>query len=245
MAIGKLSGPHVADALYGKAWARYKLGDAAGALTLFTKVATQYPASSFVMDARVRQGDCQYVLKDFKKAAATYREVLKKFGGKEGADYVQYQLGQALIRGGETAAGVAELQALAQRYPKSGYRDDARYAIGWVSFQQRDYRKALKEFGEMRAAFPESDLLPRVLCSAGDAHYNLGEYPEAIKVYREVLTNHASSASVPDAIRGLRDAYEQTGKPAEAEADCRTVSEGALRDSIRGTDHILSGRGSF
>jgi len=70
----------------------------------------------------------------------------------------------------------------------------------------------------MRTAFPESDLLPRVLCSAGDAHYNLGEYPEAIKAYRVVLTNHASSPSVPDAIRGLRDAYEQTGKPAEGEA---------------------------
>lgn len=218
LAIGKLSGPHVADALYGKAWTRYKLGDAAGALTLFTKVVTQYPASTFVMDARVRQGDCQYVLKDFKKAAATYRDVLKKYAGKEGADYAQYQLGQALIRGGDTAAGVGELQGLGKAFPRSEYRDDARYAIGWVSFQQRDYKKALKEFGGMRSAFPESDLLPRVLCSAGDAHYNLGEYAEAVNVYREVLNNHASSASVPDAIRGLRDAFEQMGKPAEGEA---------------------------
>jgi TolA-binding protein len=218
LAIGKLSGPHAADALYGKAWTRYKLGDASGALRLFTRVAIEYPAGSYVMDACVRQGDCQYVLKDFKKAAATYREVLKKFPGKEGLDYARYQLGQALIRGGDTAAGVEELQALEKYFPKSGYRDDARFAIGWVSFQGRDYRKALKVFAEMPAAFPESDLLPRALCSAGDAHYNLGEYAEAVKIYRVVLTGHSSSPAVPDAIRGLRDAYEQMGKPAEGEA---------------------------
>ncbi len=218
LAVQKLPAQRVPDALYGKAWSRYRLEDYKGALELFSRLVSKYPRSAYAVDARLRAGDCHTSLREYGKAAAAYREVLRTGEGSENAEYARYQLGGALIRNGQSAEGLKEYETLLARTPRSPYADDARYAIGWVHFQKKNYPRAIKEFRETLRLYPRSDLVPRVLCSLGDALYNTGDYPGSIASYREVLAAHPQSSSVLDAARGIRDAYVAQHDGAAGEA---------------------------
>jgi TolA-binding protein len=237
IALQKFQGSRVADALYGKAWSRYRLNDFKGALELFSRLVTKYPRSTYAGDARLRMGDCYTSLRDYGKAVASYREVLKGGSTSTDADYARYQLGGALIRNGQTAQGIKEYETLIAGTPGSAYADDARYAIGWVHFQQRNYPRAIKEFRETLRLYPKSELVPRVLCSLGDAHYNSGDYPAAVTSYKEVLKSHPQSPSVLDAARGIRDAYTAQNNAAAGES---LVAEYLNRNPATGVSDRLA-----
>ncbi|MCC6399022.1 MAG: tetratricopeptide repeat protein [Bacteroidetes bacterium] len=218
VALQKLPPKRIPDALYGKAWSRYRLEDFKGARDIFSRIVSQHPKSTYADDSRLRVGDCHTSLREHAKAVASYREVLKLGKPADNLDYARYQLGGALIRNGQPTQGIKEYETLLARTPDSPYADDARYAIGWVYFQQKNYPRAMKEFRETLRLYPKSELVPRVLCSLGDAHYNSGDYPGAIAAYEKVLAAHPQSSSVLDAAKGVRDAYAAQNKESAGEA---------------------------
>ncbi len=232
------AGPERAvDVVYGRAWAKYRLGDFRGARLLFDRLSSQYPSSRYAMDARVRGADCLYSLREYAKAIASYREVLRLYATKPGTDYVRYQLAGALVRAGSPAEGIREYQALVSENPRSDYADDARYGVGWVYFQRKEYPRAIREFRETLSAYPRSDLAPRITCSLGDAYYNSGDYAAAASSYRDVLVSHPESESVTDALKGVRDATAAIGKEGEGETLVRDFL--ARNSTTRGADRVL------
>ncbi|MBI5463934.1 MAG: tetratricopeptide repeat protein, partial [Ignavibacteriales bacterium] len=227
------------QALYGLAWSRYKQNNFNGAIEGFEKLVAEFPKSSLVFDARLRLADAYFTLKDFRKAAASYRTVARLNPGNPAIDYAYYQLGQSLYRAGEISEALKAFDELTQTFPNSTYADDAQYAQGWVNFQRKSYNEAIKEFQITIRKYPSSELAPRALYSLGDAYYNLKQYVAAEKSYREVLRQYPESDYTADAITGIQYCLVAQGKEQEA---VQVIDEFVWESSARSPSDIPSGK---
>jgi tol-pal system protein YbgF len=204
------------DALYGLGWSRTKLGEFAAAAKVFEEITAKHPASRYAFDAYLRLGDACFSLKEYARAAAAYRSAVRLFGKEPGLDYAIMQLARVNVKGGAPDKAITEYENLLARFPSSDLCDDARFGIGWVYFQRKDYPKAIAEFRKLVAAYPKSELAARATYTIGDAYYNQKDYASAVAAYREVLTRWPASPSLSDAINGMQYCYVLLGREEEA-----------------------------
>ena len=204
------------EAMYGLAWSHYKLNEFDKSRDAFTRLINAFPNGKFVFDARIRQGDSYFFLKDYKNAAATYRIVTRQFAQRDGVDYALYQLGQTYYREGDMPQASQQFTAVVRTFPNSAYADDSQYALGWIYFQRKEYADAVKEFQKVVSTYQSGDVLPRALYSIGDSYYNLQKYAEAEKAYRDLLAKYPTSQYIADALTGIQYCLVAQGKQQEA-----------------------------
>jgi len=204
------------DALYGIGWSNFKNNEFEAAIDAFEQFIATHPKHPLSFDARLRLGDCYYNLKDFTKAAASFRTTLRMFPDTAATDYACYQAGQSLFRAGDVSGAFLQFEELPKKFPHSALADDAQYALGWINFQRKDYNEAIKEFQTTARNFPNSDNAPRALYSLGDCYYNLKQLVAAEKSYREVLNRFPESKYVADAVTGIQYCLVAQGNQAQA-----------------------------
>jgi TolA-binding protein len=204
------------EAMYGIAWALYKLGKFPQAIESFEKLLVEYPKGKFAFDARLRLGDANFFQKDYKKAAGIYRAVTRMYPDSASIDYAYYQMGQSYLKDGDNTEAFKAFDGLIKTVPNSGLADDAQFALGWVNFQRKEYGEAIKEFNKLIKTFPKSELGARAYYSLGDSYYNIQQYVAAEKSYREVLRQFPKSPYVADAATGIQYCLTALGKDDDA-----------------------------
>lgn len=90
----------------------------------------------------------------YRKAAARYRELLKKFPDDPKNDQVYYQLARSEEGGGDAKAALAALGELATRYPQSPLLLESQFRRGEVLFGQHRYDDAEKAYAAVVARGP-------------------------------------------------------------------------------------------
>ena len=73
------------------------------------------------------------------------------------------------------------------KYPGSSYSDNAQYWLGEVYYVTRDFNAALKEFGTLQTAFPDSPKVPGAMLKMGYSHYELKDWKAAEEVLVQVV----------------------------------------------------------
>jgi TolA-binding protein len=121
-----------------------------------------------------------------------------------------------LFKGGNSAEAKNEFRSLQQKYPKSEYADKSLYLIGWITFQQNNYKGAIDNYMDVINAYPATSLKPAVYYSIGDCYYNMGLYDSAIVNYQRVLAEFPTSNYVFDGVNGIQYSYLAQGKPEKA-----------------------------
>jgi TolA-binding protein len=204
------------DALYGIAWAWYKQGKFPEAIESFEKLLVASPRGKFAFDARLRLGDANFYLRDYKKASALYRTVIRMYPDSASIDYAYFQMGQSYLKDGDNTEAFKAFDGLTKIIPSSPLADDAQFAMGWVNFQRKEYGEAIKEYNKLIKNYPASELLPRTYYSLGDSYYNIQQFVAAEKSYREVLRQFPKSPYVADATTGIQYCLVAQGKDDEA-----------------------------
>jgi tetratricopeptide (TPR) repeat protein len=115
--------------------------------------------------------------------------------------------GAELIREGELAAAVHELEALVQREPDNPY---ALHFLGAALFESRELARALKAY--LSALEIKPDYLGSLI-GAGWSLHGLGRYREALRVGRQVLLKAKED---PDALYLLGLSHYAQGESAAA-----------------------------
>lgn len=181
-------------AYYGLGWAKYKQGEHSAALRDFEKFlalsdATESP--EIMVDAYLRSGDCEFINKRYSKALNYYQQVTDM--KRRSVDYALYQTGRCHQRLEKYKNAVGSFTALANRYKKSEFRDDALLAAAdiYVDFLT-DWSNAALYAKELIDDYPKSQLVPSAYNIVGIAAANSKDKKRAIQNFKYVVLNYCS-----------------------------------------------------
>jgi TolA-binding protein len=205
-------------ALYGTAYCFFNLGDYENAAFRFSEFIRIYPEDDRITDARLRLADSYFGNKNFAASSRVYKGLfmLEKLSLDD--PYIYYQYAQALYKSGKSGSAIKEFSNLQRKFPQSSYADVSLYTIGWIHFQQGDFKTAIEDYRDVRKVYSNTTLSPVIFYSLGDAFFNLGLYDSAIVNYQKVLANYPSSEIVFDAVNGIQYSYVAKGQPEKAVA---------------------------
>jgi TolA-binding protein len=204
------------EALYGKAYCFFNMGDYESAAYQFSEFIERYPSDRRVKDVKLRMADSYFGSKNFVASSNVYRELYESGNYSLDDPYTYYQYAQALYKSGETREAINAFLTLQQRFPSSKYADNSLYTVGWINFQEGNYKEAIEDYQNVLKVYKNSSLAPIVYYSIGDAYFNLGKYDPAIENYQKVLSNYPASQYVYDAVNGIQYCYVVKGEPERA-----------------------------
>jgi tol-pal system protein YbgF len=203
------------EALYGLGWSTYRLGDFESAATVFERV-MQAKSPQLLFDACLRHADCFFAMKSYKAAAGFYRAIQRQFENQQGVDYAYYQIAQCYAGAGEVDTALYAYSDFIATFPNSEFADDAMFGKGWVFYQQRDYKLAIRVFQSLAKLHPRSELIDRAYYFIGKSQHYLKRYEAALASYNKILFEVPSSPYVVDAVLDAQDCYRKLGKNGEA-----------------------------
>lgn len=182
------------------------------ALTQFQSAQNVFSANGqqIANDARLREADCYYMMKDYDKAQSLYNQAISS--GQPGSDYALYQKGIISGVSGNDAQKVSILQQLSNKYPQSSFSNDADYQIATTYMSQGDYRQAIPYLNKVIAQ-PNNPNAPNAMLRLGLAYSSLNNNPEAINTYQKVVTQFPNSPEAGEALQSLRTLYVNSGQP--------------------------------
>jgi tetratricopeptide (TPR) repeat protein len=177
---------------YGLAWARFKLKEYGYAFTSFESYidkSTNDEPLKLRVDAYLRAGDCQFLLKNYAKANDFYSRTVRF--GSAGGDYAAYQLAESYYRQSNYAKAVETFAKSAKSFPQSEFRDDALDRASEISLTWlKDYSGTITYAKQLVEDYPRSPLAPDAYNRMGLAAYNLGRNDEAVSHFKRVVTNY-------------------------------------------------------
>jgi len=111
---------------YRAAHTKWREGDAAGCVDLFSKFLQTYPSSEYADDATYWLADCYFKQGNFSAAVLRFDDVARQYPSGDKAADALYRQGEALLRMGHgTAAGNA-FEKVLRDYPNSARAPEAK-----------------------------------------------------------------------------------------------------------------------
>ncbi|MCX6825964.1 MAG: tetratricopeptide repeat protein [candidate division Zixibacteria bacterium] len=144
-----------------------------------------------------------YARKTFDDAQAK-----RKAGGRDvsGKTY-STQYGRALEKS----------QKIIDKYPNSGWYDDALYVNGVSGYYMEDYTKAEKRFRELIANYPKSEYLQEAQLYLAKSKLKLGEEADAMTLFEKLQTESRDKSAREEATLTLGEYYFQNKDYPKAE----------------------------
>jgi TolA-binding protein len=134
------------------------------------------------------------------------------------------KLGEAHVRAGKLADGVARLKAFLQAHPADPLAGDVQMAIGDLLFGAGDFAAALPEYAALIAKFPGSPALARANLQAGWCAWNLGsQLPEALRYFQQALALAKDQAEAVEALFKVGDTQFALGRYQDAAESYRQL----------------------
>ncbi|MFK7990165.1 MAG: tol-pal system protein YbgF [Sandaracinaceae bacterium] len=110
-------------------------------------------------------------------AAEAYREALRHLSERRPSD------------------ALAGIDAFLQRYPSHPYADNALYWRGEIHYVRRDFRQALRSFGELLERYPDGNKVPDALLRMGLCYRRLGQEGRAARVFDRLRAQYPQSVA--------------------------------------------------
>ena len=215
-AINDKSDEFVKQILYSTGYCFFNLAQYDNAAYKFSEFIERYPNDSRYTDANLRLADSYFGSKNFAAASRIFKQLFQSGKYSSNDPYTYYQYAQALYKSGETNAAINEFLTLQQKFPKSLYAENSLFTIGFIRFQEGNYKEAIDDYRNVLLIYKNSSLAPVVYYSIGDAFFNQEMYDSAIANYQNVLIKYPSSDYVFDAVNGIQYSYVAMGKPGDA-----------------------------
>ena len=146
-------------------------------------------------------------LKDADKMIAAFE---KKFGKpkKTRAEF-QYERGQVYFRTKDYTKAKDLFEKVADDYGDTPQGPWAEFYAAKVVEVTGDAENAFERYKEIAKKYPDSEVKPRALLSAGNYHFNAERYEEAIGLYQQIMASPETAGDIlPYAMTNLIEAYE-------------------------------------
>lgn len=209
---GAFSLPVYYKAHYNSGYAHFKKKEYDDAIVSFRKFLNNKndEKPKMVNDAYLRVGDCYFITKKYEDAIDYYEEAYK-IDVIDG-DYALFQRALAFGVLGRFNEKVMSLSQLIKKYPKSAYKDDAKYELGTTYMVLDENEKALKEFNQVIANYPLSSYAKKSLLKTGLIHYNSDNNQEALTSLKKVVNDFPGTPESKEALITIRNIYVDMNK---------------------------------
>lgn len=108
-----------------------------------------------------------------------------------------YRAGLTDLRASRYQEGLAKLQDLQRRYPKSGLSEAAEYFSGNALFELGQFEKAILQFNDLTMRFPEGRFASAALLREAQAFNKINDPIDARLTLQKLLTDHPSAPEAP------------------------------------------------
>ncbi|MDB5999594.1 MAG: putative transrane protein [Rhizobacter sp.] len=99
----------------------------------------------------------------------------------------------ALLRKGDFAGSTSAFAAFRQRYPNSGYGENALFWQGNAQYGKRDYKEAINSFRQLVSAAPSNPHAPEALLSIANCQVELKDAKSARRTLDELVKTYPKS----------------------------------------------------
>ncbi|MBZ5855726.1 tetratricopeptide repeat protein [Flavihumibacter profundi] len=169
-------------------------------------------SSPVEQDAFIRSADCNYMLRDYKKASAMYDQVIQ-FGWAS-ADYASFQ--KAMIAGiGNSNDKIRQMQQMQRNYPVSSLVPDANMEIANTYMGDEKFKEAIPFLNAVIKDARSEALKPKAYLKSGIANYNLDNNAEALNQYNALLQQYPNSPEADEALDNAKAIYVEEGRSGE------------------------------
>jgi TolA-binding protein len=131
----------------------------------------------------------------------------KEFGNDKSSS-AEFEFERAMVsyRKQDYAGAKKIFEKVANDYNETPFGPRGRYYIGKILEVTNQLDEAAKSFEDILKNFPASDVVPRVLLSLGNMHFNAERFEKAIDYYKQI--SDSAAEIVPFAMSNLIEAYE-------------------------------------
>jgi TolA-binding protein len=136
------------------------------------------------------------------------------------------KLGEAYVRSGKLADGVAKLKEFLQMHASDPLADEVQMAIANWLFSDNNFSSALPEYVQLIAKYPQSALLVEANLNAGWCAWKLKQPADALKFFQQAFTLTKDPELAAEALFKLADAQFALGQYAEAIASYQQLIGG-------------------
>lgn len=137
-----LTGVLLAEALYKAGLCQLENRDLDAAIKTFTRLAERFPTYKALPAAICRRGLARLRLNDLTGALADFNFVIEKHPKTTERELSLYQKAKILGKQGDNTGMAEAFKLLLTDYPNTPEAADASYWIGWVAFENKDYKSA-------------------------------------------------------------------------------------------------------
>lgn len=108
-----------------------------------------------------------------------------------------YQAGLADLKAGQYAQGVAKMQDLQRKYPKSDLSEPAEFFAGNGLYEQGKYDQAILQFNDLSMRFPNGRFATASLLREADAFVKINDPIDARLTLQKLITEHPDAPEAP------------------------------------------------
>lgn len=130
-------------ALYKLAWALDASGDNAGAIRAYTAFAEKYPSDKLAATSVLQRGLARQKSLAHSESLADFEEVINRFQFSKEVEIALLQKALTLGQLKKYPEMAAAFEDLLKRYPNSAAAAQANFWLGWVAFENKDYKGAI------------------------------------------------------------------------------------------------------
>jgi TolA-binding protein len=210
----QLAGNYKAKALYKFAWCSLQKGANDKASAGFTSLIEGYPTTESIASALFHRGIARLRTKDMAGALGDLNQLIVKHPQAKEREPALEQ--RAIIQGQQNDnAGMAETyKQLLKEFPNTTAAADANYWIGWVAFENKNYKDVPAPLGAARDADKEK-YLERASLRILLSHYYLENW-DAVASEIDLYLSAGGKGQVPEQVlRGAGMHYYELGDRAD------------------------------
>ena len=192
------------EAALGRAYTFYDEGRWSDALAAFGEVAERLRGRpALLAEARVRQAEAHYNMRDYARAGEIYRKTLKGSPDGRMAETAALRLGEMQFRRANYKEAERTFAEYLRRWPKSPRSDEAYFWRGLTRIRLGRFPLARVSLSRLVRDYPKSRYRTLALLQIGHAYYNQGNFKESSVAYNRVLVQNPSSEEAREARYGI------------------------------------------
>ncbi len=218
------------------------------AMNQFDKVLQRWQANrsaeaNILGDAKLRSGDCRFMVSDYDGAMNAYLWVVER--QLPGSDYALFQT--AMIKGLKNLRGeqITLLRQLIGQYEKSLYLPNAWYELGMALLSVPSYQSALEAFQQVAQRYPRHPLAVQARLQMGLVLFNLNRDQEALEQYRWVLQRYPKTSEGQAALRAVKEIFTDRGDAQGYIAFVTSLPEVQVSEAAKDSVMYLSAESKF
>jgi TolA-binding protein len=183
---------------------QYYLHDVAEAARYYLQLTTQFPGGPFHHEALeslalLYEGDKE----NRHRAVPIYRELLQAPELKERSDYLQFRVASLYMAMGNMDQARYEFRTLLRRYPKSRYRSEGMYLVGYSYYREERFPMAMVAFHQVLRDFPNTAIAERAQYFMADTLEEQGDLRGALKLFEALQKTYHNPSIIEKRIANL------------------------------------------